>query len=138
MTPLSPRVKKWIAEAEAAVRRSIEGGHPIGLCRLMGSQNIIGPISSASCRPGPSSAAESPSRRKFWPVFPWPITPRCCPGIAHSAEWGAIPRRSSRTIPESPAARIYPMAHASANRNSLAVSSDQSRTQWIPSIAGLP
>lgn len=31
MTPLSPTVKEWIVEAEAAVRRSIEGGHPTSL-----------------------------------------------------------------------------------------------------------
>ena len=31
MIPLSPAVKEWIVDAEAAVRRSIEGGHPTSL-----------------------------------------------------------------------------------------------------------
>jgi thymidylate synthase len=39
MTPLSPRVKAWIAEAEAAVRRSIEGGHPTALASRGGESD---------------------------------------------------------------------------------------------------
>ena len=94
MTPLSPRIKEWITEAESAVRRSIEGGHPTSLAPPGGEQDRYWADLLDVMSAGALQRRGRPSRRKIWAVSPWPITAHCCPGIARDPDGRTILRRS--------------------------------------------